>query len=114
MIAPGVLSPAHCARLIERFESSDGIEPCQRENGHSFSQLDITRAWPDEKDALLQVFLAHLTDYQKKTRARFWPPDVAYEHLRLKRYLPNGRDFFPPHVDVMDQVSARRFMTAMI
>ena len=32
----------------------------------------------------------------------------------MKRYLPNGRDFFPLHVDVMGQVAARRFMTAFI
>lgn len=32
----------------------------------------------------------------------------------MKCYLPNGRDFFPPHVDVMSQEAARRFMTAVI
>ena len=32
----------------------------------------------------------------------------------MKRYLPNGRDFFPLHVDVMGQVASRRFMTAFI
>ena len=32
----------------------------------------------------------------------------------MKRYLPNGRDFFPLHVDVMGQAASRRFMTAII
>jgi hypothetical protein len=37
-----------------------------------------------------------------------------FEHLRLKRYLPNGRDSFSLHVDVMEQAAARRFMTAIL
>ena len=32
----------------------------------------------------------------------------------MKRYLPNGHDSFPLHVDVMDHAAARRFMTAII
>jgi hypothetical protein len=42
------------------------------------------------------------------------PAQAAFEHLRIKRYLPNGQDFFGPHVDVVNQLSARRFITAFI
>ncbi len=44
----------------------------------------------------------------------FRPPKFCFEQLRMKRYLPNGRDHFPLHVDIMGQVAARRFMTAFI
>lgn len=114
MVIADALAPARCAALIERFESSSDQEPCQRENGHSFVQLDITQHWPDENNALIPVFLDCFKQYQFATKAAFWPPKFAFEHLRIKRYLPNGRDSFPTHVDVMCHDAARRFMTAIV
>jgi hypothetical protein len=32
----------------------------------------------------------------------------------MKRYFPDAQDYFGPHVDVVDQLSARRFITAFI
>jgi len=111
---PDVLSRDECARLIERFEADPHAEPCARESGHSFTQLDVTTHWPDQHKALVPLFLAHLNRYQLAVQGYFWPPSFSFEHLRMKRYLPNGRDCFPPHVDVMDRDAARRFMTAFI
>ena len=114
MVFTDTLSPAHCRTLIDRFESSPDQEVSAREAGHSFVQLDITEKWPDQHAILLPIFLAHFNKYQLALNAGFWPPSFSFEHLRMKRYLPNGRDCFPPHVDVMGQVAARRFMTAFI
>jgi hypothetical protein len=114
MCFPDALSDAQCRTLIDRFESSQGHEETQRESGHSFVQLDITQHWPDQNKILMELFLAHFNKYQLAVNAVFWPPRFSFEHLRMKRYLPNGRDAFPLHVDVMDQVAARRFMTAII
>jgi hypothetical protein len=114
MFGKSALSPDHCQRLIERFEKSDAIEICRRDGSHSFTQLEITTVWPDEQALLLPVFLEHFIRYKKLTNASYWPASIAFEHLRIKRYLPNEQDFFVPHVDVVDQVSARRFITAFI
>ena len=114
MVFDDALPPARCEALIGRFESSAEQEPCAREHGHSFSQLDITRHWPDENAALIPVFLSCFKQYQFATKAGYWPPKFSFEHLRLKRYLPNGRDSFPTHVDVMCHDAARRFMTAIV
>ena len=114
MVFADALSAAHCRTLIDRFESSPYHEAAQRESGHSFIQLDITQNWPDENKILRDLFLAHFNRYQLALNAAFWPPRFSFEHLRMKRYLPNGRDSFPLHVDVMDQIAARRFMTAII
>jgi len=108
------LSPSHCDKLIALFESSPDKELCRREAGHSFAQLDLTQHRPDEHTNLIPIFHAHFGRYQKTVNAKFWPPRSAYEHLRLKRYLPNGRDHFPEHVDVMTHAAARRFMTAIV
>jgi prolyl 4-hydroxylase len=110
----GALSPLHCQSLIERFESSSKQEVCCQEDSYNFVQIDVTEKWPDEYQTLTPIFLSHFNKYQHELDARFWPPKFAFEHLRMKRYLPNGVDGFPPHVDVMCQTAARRFMTAII
>lgn len=114
MVFADALSAPRCRALIERFEASPDQAVCERESGHSFVQVDVTRCWPDEHEALVPVLLSHFGKYQAAVNARFWPPKFAFENLRLKRYLPNGRDGFPPHVDVMCQAAARRFMTAIL
>jgi hypothetical protein len=114
MLGKSALSSEHCQRLIERFETSEEVEVCQRDGSHNFSQLEVTTAWPDEHALLLPVFLEHFVRYKKLAKATYWPANIAFEHLRIKRYLPNEQEFFVPHVDVVDQVSARRFITAFI
>jgi prolyl 4-hydroxylase len=114
MLFNGVLPPPHCESLIQRFESSEDLETCQVDAGYSFCQLDVTQNWPDQNQVLLPVFLSYFNRYQLALNARFWPARFCFEHLRMKRYLPGGRDLFPPHVDVLTQIAARRFMTAII
>ena len=110
----GALGAADCARLIERFEAAPEAAPCASDTGFSFTQLDVTAHWPDAHKALVPVFLAHFNRYQRDVQGIFWPPAFSFEHIRLKRYLPNGRDQFALHVDVMGREAARRFMTAFI
>ena len=114
VVFDGVLTPEHCRSLIERFEARGEAEICRLEAGYSFCQVDITERWPDESKILIPFFLARFNQYQAALNARFWPPRFSFEHLRMKRYLPDGRDLFPLHVDVMTQVAARRFMTAIL
>jgi prolyl 4-hydroxylase len=113
-VFPDTLEASHCQRLIDRFEASTELERCERENGYSFTQFNITKHWADESELLLSVFLKYFNIYRREVAARFWPANFALEHIRMKRYLPNGHDAFLPHVDVVDQLSARRFMTGMI
>jgi hypothetical protein len=110
----GALSGEHCQTLIDRFESSVDPETCQLDAGYSFTQINVTQHWPDQNQILVPIFLAYFNRYQAAVNGRFWPPKFSFEQLRMKRYLPNGRDLFPLHVDVMGQVAARRFMTAFI
>jgi prolyl 4-hydroxylase len=109
-----VLSAETCRELIARFEASPEKEDVRRECGYSFTQINVTQHWPDQHKTLVPAFLSCLNRYQLAVNARFWPPQFCFEHLRLKRYLPDGGDFFGLHVDVMGQAAARRFMTAIL
>lgn len=113
-VFPETMAAAHCQALIERFEAASAQESCRADGRYSFSQLDVSAEWPDQHKLLVPIFLSHFNQYQATIQARFWPLRFSFEHLRLKRYLPDGRDQFPLHVDVMDQAAARRFMTAII
>jgi prolyl 4-hydroxylase len=109
------LAPAACRQIIAQFEADHRHhEVSARPSGHRFTQLHVAEAWPDQHEALCEVFLTHLMAYRQAMEARFWPPEFAFEQVRVKRYLPNGEEHFPPHVDVMGETSSRRFMTAMI
>jgi hypothetical protein len=60
---------------------------------------------------IMRVCLRH---YQQSLGvAQFWPANPLSEAIRLKRYLPNGHDGFPPHVDVMDHSTSYRLATAI-
>jgi hypothetical protein len=114
MVFENTLPAAHCEALIARFEASADQEECRRDQCYSFTQLNITKNWPDEHKVLIPIFLNYFNKYQVSTNACFWPPKFSFEHLRMKRYLPGGQDSFELHVDVMGQMAARRFMTAFI
>jgi prolyl 4-hydroxylase len=114
-IYPDVLTAEHCQALIDRFEASSQRAARQNQKSFSFVQLDVTQHWPDEHKRLIPLLLAKYEEYKEELKlGPFWPARFFFEHLRLKRYLPNGRDSFPLHVDVYDNASACRFLTSIL
>ena len=43
-----------------------------------------------------------------------WPKRYTFEEIRLKKYLPNDKDRFDPHVDSINIESAKRFLVFFI
>jgi prolyl 4-hydroxylase len=111
-----VLTPSDCQALIDRFEAARERHEIKRiEDGYSFVQLDVTKAWPDIDARIEQMMNICYNQYRTLLGVEhYWPSSYLHESLRLKRYMPDGRDGFPPHVDVMDQASSARFCTAII
>ena len=116
----GTLTSEQCRALIDRFEASpDQHESKQRnigtDNSYSFTQLNISRHWPDAVPLLGHVMRTCLTQYHQSLNiGRFWPHNPTSENIRLKRYVPGGQDGFAPHVDVMDQTASYRMVTAIL
>lgn len=110
------LSPEQCQALIERFEAAANLhERKQAEAAYSFVQLSVTRHWPDVEAQVARVMMTCLQQYwQALNIGSYWPAKPAAEEIRMKRYMPDGRDCFPPHVDVMDDADSRRFVTAIL
>lgn len=110
------LSPEQCQALIDRFEAaSDLHERKQAEGSYSFVQMSVSRHWPEVETQVARVMMTCLQQYwQAMGIGPYWPEKPLAEEIRLKRYLPDGRDAFPPHVDVMDDGDSRRFVTAIL
>ena len=110
------LSPERCQALIEKFEASPELhERKTAERSYSFVQLSVSRHWKDVEAEIGKIFITCLGHYWKSLEiGPYWPQKPVSEELRLKRYLPDGRDSFPPHVDVMDDANSRRFITAIL
>lgn len=43
-----------------------------------------------------------------------FPKEYGYEHIKIKRYMPNTEDQFRTHVDVEDHNSAKRFLVFLV
>jgi hypothetical protein len=110
------LAPEQCQSLINRFEASTLLhEKKQAEESYSFVQLSVSRHWQETEAEIARVFMTCLQQYWRSLEiGSYWPAKPAVEEIRMKRYLPDGRDKFPPHVDVMDDADSRRFVTAIL
>ena len=104
-----------CRSLIEWFESSPDKKVQQADGSFSFTQVDLSQTRPELHGELTQKLSVIFYRYQNELDVRrFWPARYFYENARVKRYLPNGRDEFPLHVDVYNSASAARFMAVLI
>ncbi len=110
------LAPEQCQALIDRFEASPDLhERKQAEGAYSFVQLNVSRHWPDVEAQIARIMLTCMQQYRRSLDiGNNWPQNPLAEEMRMKRYLPDGRDSFPPHVDVQDADDARRFITAIL
>jgi hypothetical protein len=112
----GTLSAQQCQALIERFEAAHPLhERKAAEGSYSFAQLSVSRHWPEVETQVARIMMTCMQQYwQALEIGAYWPAKPQAEEIRLKRYLPDGRDNFPPHVDVMDDADSRRFVTAIL
>lgn len=110
------LSPEQCQALIDRFEAAPALhERTPAERAFKFVELNVSRHWPDVEKQIFGIMISCIHRYWETLEVGpYWPKKVDLEKVRLKRYLPDGGDRFPPHVDVMNSEESRRFLTAIL
>jgi prolyl 4-hydroxylase len=110
------LSPEQCQALIDKFEADSALhQRKQAEGSYSYVQLSVSRHWPEVESQVARIMMTCIQQYwQALDIGSYWPAKPQAEEIRLKRYLPDGRDNFPAHVDVMDDADSRRFVTAIL
>jgi hypothetical protein len=110
------LSPERCSAPIARFEAASALHERQEaERSYSFAELNVSLHWPQVEAEVFQLMMGCIQQYWQALQVGgSWPKKVDAERVRLKRYLPDGKDKFPTHVDVMNPEQSRRFLTAIL
>ena len=114
------VSNTFCDELIQKFEDNPKQYHYQkRANPNrnfkmSFNQIHISneKNWKEEDKYLMNMFPKYVDRYREECDVieSQWPLEWGYEPIRFKRYLPNGNEFFSPHVDVTNYGNANRFL----
>jgi hypothetical protein len=111
-----VLTKEQCDNIIRRFEEAKDQQKDTLLEGHRhFTEINITdhlESWGDIQNLLLDKMQIYLAKYKSifGIHDKVWPDNLGFEHFRMKKYEPNGKDEFAFHVDVGDYASARRFL----
>ena len=126
-IYKNVISDEYCDELIEKFESkpkhhSDDdfgqkIYENKNQDHTSYKVINLEKCkMIDDITKLTKVYFKYIEQYKKDCdiKPNMWPTKFNFEQFRLKRYLPNDRDQFTPHVDVNNHEYARRFLVLFI
>ena len=111
------LSDEYCDELKEKFESCSYNESFEQ-GPMSFSQINLNQhpEWEADVKKLTTKFTKYINQYEQDCAItpEMWPNSYAFEEMRLKRYLSNGKDEFRPHVDAITPASAIRFLVFFV
>tara|TARA_R100001377_G_C3126502_1_gene87787 strand:+ start:21 stop:572 length:552 start_codon:yes stop_codon:yes gene_type:complete len=116
-IYKNVISDEYCDELVNKFESNTDQYDTYEKNSMSFTQINLNQNdWIVDISKLSQVFTKYVEQYKKDCNivSQMWPDTYNFEEFRLKRYLPNDRDQFKPHVDASNFQNAIRFLVFFI
>ena len=123
-----VISDEVCSDIIniyerlweEKTEEIQSMSLCYDTEGNktcgacNCQRLDIMqhKEYQQYTNIILQYLQSTIQRYTEDTKIikNQWPFKYGFEHFRVKRYLPDGKDQFRNHVDVIDYNTARRFL----
>ena len=107
-----VLDETFCKRLIDKFDRNKLIQTRRDDKFKSFTEINFAQypQFAEEQDAMLAVVQPLVQRYAAEWGIKFFPPNVGFEQIRMKRYEIGGKEEFREHVDVGDYASARRFL----
>lgn len=110
-----------CNNLMDKFEDTlDMHEVQDNANGKTLTVVNMLgkKDSPFEDDVgLLFEILTDCVDRYKKDIGIYdfqWPKQFGLEPPKIKRYLPNGLDEFPEHVDVTGTDNLKRFLVLFV
>ena len=118
-----VIDADSCNLLIGKFESAEEdqyevIRQAERDKAIAFTQINLANNadWTSVQNGMLEVFQDYIMHYINdcNIQPKQWPTTYGYEAIRIKRYLDNDYDRFDPHVDVMNNETARRFLAFFV
>jgi hypothetical protein len=111
-----VLDKSFCDSLIEKFETRNESQVRRDDVFKTFTEINFAQApeFANEQNFMIQRIESTIYQYTTEHGIKFFPEQIGFEQVRMKRYNPNVKEEFREHVDVGDYASARRFLVMFI
>jgi|TARA_B100000959_G_scaffold73830_1_gene78472 thiol-disulfide isomerase/thioredoxin len=116
-----------CKMIIEKFEQVVKYDMSQVDTfktGHKeFTEIDIDKYgdsdfWREPKKKFIAMIKEYKARFMKNLSIKDldFPPVIDMENIRIKKYMPNDKDQFKVHVDVVRSMgdSAKRFLVFVL
>tara|TARA_B100000029_G_C17594634_1_gene963682 strand:+ start:482 stop:1132 length:651 start_codon:yes stop_codon:yes gene_type:complete len=119
-----VVSPDFCTDIINLFEKSKDIDSYNTGN-KEYNELDIDiltemkkKEWEPYRNKFIYVMRTNMERFMNEVGIKdsHFPPVIDMENIRVKKYLPNDKDEFKEHVDVVRAKgpSSKRFLVFIL
>ena len=115
------LSDEQCEYLVGMFEQHPTLHENQvNAAGQTLTRLNLMGSsdspFAEDLELLSNVFMSAVRKYKDDIDIQLFqfPAKFALEAIKIKRYLPDGQDSFPAHVDVNNLENCKRFLVMFI
>ena len=103
-----------CDELIKKFEENTDQFDKVEQSSADFTQIDFSQdeMWREERNKLYTILQKQIQEYKMQVGVteQMWPKRYTFEGMRMKRYMPDGKEEFRPHVDVTGPENMKRFL----
>ena len=118
-IYDNAMSPEDCKKIIELFETSKDQIEIFNTGRKEYTEIDIDKfetPWSETKEKFISMMKTHMNKFMKDVKIQIYdfPPIIDMENIRIKKYLPNDKDEFKIHVDVLRSLLSKRFLVYIL
>jgi len=118
-IYDNAMSPEDCKKIIELFETSKDQIDKFNTGRKEYNEIDIDNfdtPWSETKEKFISMMKMYMHKFMKdlKIHINDFPPIIDMENIRIKKYLPNDKDEFKIHVDILRSLLAKRFLVYIL
>ena len=112
-----VISDEKCDYFVKKFEDNAEMQEIQNNSkGKTLTMMNLMNSkdtpFRGDLDFIGNLLMESVEKYKKDVNLTSFqfPKDFGVEAFKIKRYLSDTTDEFPPHIDVNKIANARRFM----
>ncbi len=107
-----VLEEDFCKQLVDKFERNKTAWIRRDSEFKCFNEINFGQIplFAEDQNKIFNNVQPFIDRYVKEWGIKFFPQQMGFEQVRMKRYEIGGKEEFREHVDVGDYPSARRFL----
>lgn len=107
-----VLEEDFCKGLIDKFERTKTAWVRRDDSYKTFNEINFGQhpMFAEDQNYILSRVQPFVDKYCEQHNIKFFPKQIGFEQVRMKKYEIGGKEEFREHVDVGDHASARRFL----